>query len=134
MLPRQSSSIPPQCQSACGALTDQGVLNGAAQTETAATAAACTSTNLQNIKSCFECGYNLAPSAFPPSAVQAVQDAIDGFAAECNKRGFPVQCITLTGATGKCTNGKSAALSRYEGTSKVVGAVGVAAVAGFLAL
>ena len=59
--------------------------------------------------------------------MQTLQAAVDAFAAECNKQGFPVKSVALTGKSG-------AALSRYEGTTKVVVAIGVAAVAGFFAL
>lgn len=61
--------------------------------------------------------------------VQSVQSAVDQFAGECNKLGFSVKSVNLAGS------GKSgAALSRYDGSAKVAGAVGVVAMAGFLAL
>jgi len=59
--------------------------------------------------------------------VQEVQKSLDKFAAECNKRGFSVQSVSLLSKTG-------AALVRYEGSVKIAGAIGVAAVAGLLAL
>lgn len=93
-----------------------------------ATAAVCSNTIFQGLKSCFECGYQLSPSSFTPDTVQAVQNALNEFASECNKQGFSVQSVTLN------TSGKSAASSRYQGSVKVAGAVGAVAVAGLLAL
>ena len=63
--------------------------------------------------------------------VQSVQSAVDNFAAECNKLGFSVKSVNLAGS-GKSSSG--AALSRYDGSAKIAGAVGVVAVAGLLAL
>jgi len=66
--------------------------------------------------------------AFPADTVRTVQQALDQFAAECNKLGFSVQPTTLNPNTSKT----GAALSSYEGSAKVAGAVRVAAVAGSL--
>lgn len=121
--------VPQQCQSACSALDSQStaILAGG-DTTTAATAAVCSTTYFQNIKSCWDCGYNLAPTAYSPSTVQGIQKVLDQYAADCNKLGFSVKSVALNGS------GKSAAFSRYEGSAKVAGAVGLVAVAGFLAL
>jgi len=104
--------------------------------------ASCSDTILQSIKSCVECGYNILPTAFPQEEVRKLQDTINEFGTFCNKLGFSVQPITFNTTptpttptpTPTPTSQTGAALSRYEGSARVAGAVGVAAVAGILAL
>ena len=91
------------------------------------TAAACQDATFRQLKTCYDCSYNLNPSNFIPLLVQSLQARVDAFAAECNKAGFPVRSVALDGKSG-------AALSRYEGSAKVVVVIGVAAVAGFFSL
>ena len=91
------------------------------------TAKTCSNATIKNAKTCLECAYSLSPTAYPDSTVQAIQQGLDQFVAECNRRGFSVQSVALFSKTG-------AALVRYEGSVQIAGAVGVAAVAGLLAL
>jgi hypothetical protein len=126
VLPRAPaiSGVPQQCESACAAVGSQ-TPTGSAGDPTAST---CTNTVFQGFKTCFECGYRLDPSAFSADQVKLKQEGIDLLAASCNQQGFPVQPVTLD------TSSKSSALSTYQGSVKVAGAVGVAAVASILVL
>jgi len=113
-----------QCESACSSLSSalSSILSGG---NTTATAALCSNSTLQGLKSCFQCAHQFAPESFP---LQQAQDALNQFVAECNKAGFSVQSVTLNGS------GKGAAPSTYQASVKVAGAVGVVAAAGLLAL
>jgi len=147
----QIPGVPPQCESSCSGFNDHltKIIAGG-DAATGAIVATCSDNILQSVKSCVECGYNNLPTTeVSQEDVRKLQDTINNFAAECNKLGLSVQPIafntaaaptaptaapTAPTATPTATGKTGAALLRYEGGARVAGAVGVAVVAGFLAL
>ena len=148
----QIPGVPPQCESSCSRLDDfaKKILAGG-DAPLGVVVASCSDTIFQSLKSCVECGYNILPAEFPQDEVRKLPDQFNKIGEDCNELGLPVQPITfnLTAAptpptptptppgltpTPTPTGTTGAALSRYEGSERVAGAIGVAAVAGFLAL